>query len=82
MTGEEKLLQKMQEGWNINIECKGKGRNYSLTYEATAYETGQPNCFNNILTSRHAIGNTLSELICNLFDNHEEYLKSFYKIEE
>lgn len=26
----------MEKGWNINIECKGKGREYEMTFEATA----------------------------------------------
>ena len=28
----------MSEGWNFQIECKGKGRNYEMTYEATMHQ--------------------------------------------
>lgn len=30
---EEKLVDLMEDGWNISIECKAKGRNYELSYE-------------------------------------------------
>ena len=36
MTSVEKLLRLMEQGWNIHIECKGKGRVYEMTFEAIA----------------------------------------------
>lgn len=36
MTSIEKLLRLMEQGWNIHISCKGKGRVYEMTFEAIA----------------------------------------------
>jgi hypothetical protein len=63
---EELLKQKMQEGWNIQIECKGKGRGYELTYEAYATYVGQTP-IEKATNFRHGIGNTIEELIENTF---------------
>ncbi|PLS18833.1 hypothetical protein CVD28_00075 [Bacillus sp. M6-12] len=70
-TGEERLKQKMEEGWNISIECKAKGRGYGMTYEATAYH--MDNSFGDRLTNmRFGVGKTLEELLDNLFKPEED----------
>jgi hypothetical protein len=66
----EKLLKdKMIEGFNINIECKGKGRVYEYTYEGSAYHVDLP------LEDRlyefakfHGVGNTIEELLISMFE--------------
>jgi hypothetical protein len=35
------LKEKMAESYNIQIECKGKGRGYEMTYEMTATKVGE-----------------------------------------
>ena len=69
MNGEDLLKQKMTEGWNISIECKGKGRTYEMSYEGSAYMVGSD------ITERiyryaehHAVGDTLEELLNNMFN--------------
>lgn len=66
MNGEELLSKCMSEGWNIHIECKGLGRNYEMTYEATAYKvnwTPQEQIFNKV----HGVGDSIKELLKNMF---------------
>ncbi len=69
----EKLTELMSDGWNIHIECKGKGRTYEMTFEATAHKVPieemitEENimCFYPI----HAVGDSLEELLLNLKSN-------------
>ena len=72
MNGEEILKQKMAEGWNIFIECKGKGRNYDMSYEGFAYRVGSimgERQGQSMLT--HAVGDTLEEFLINMFSKVE-----------
>lgn len=69
-TGEELLRQKMEEGWNISIECKAKGRGYGMTYEASAYPM-DGDMFNRMGSTRYGVGKTLEELVRNLFTPEE-----------
>ena len=55
----------MSEGWNINIECKGRGRTYEMTYEATMTKVGG-DVISNFYTNHHAVGDSLDELARNL----------------
>ena len=64
MDGEQLLKQKMLEGWNIYIECKGKGRCYEMTYEATAHKV-DASLEEKFYTVNHGIGDTLEELLKN-----------------
>lgn len=59
------IEQLMLEGWNIHIECKGKGRTYEMTYEATMTKV-DGDFLENFYTNHHAVGNTLDELAHNL----------------
>ena len=64
----EKLELLMQRGWNIGIECKGKGRTYEMTYEASASKVIGEDATNleilkNVHNLAHSVGNTLDELI-------------------
>lgn len=71
------LFQKMKEGWNFNVECKGKGRGYELSYEALSSKD------NDWGTSKHAVGDTFIECMSNLFneplenDRMDEPLKKY-----
>jgi hypothetical protein len=69
-TGEEALIEKMVEGWNIGIECKGKGRGYGMSYEANAYMVGD-SIIDRMHNMRHAVGDNLLELIYNLFEGYD-----------
>lgn len=67
----DKLYQLMERGWNIGIECKGKGRNYEMTFEATASKVVTDDmtkeeivdCMYNHI---HTVGDTLEEILDNL----------------
>lgn len=58
---EEFLKEKMAQGYNIFIECKGKSREFGMTYEGSARKVGEP------FEYRHGIGETLKELLENMF---------------
>lgn len=73
MKAEERLKTLMEKGYDIHIECKGKGRNYEMTYEASMRRS-TPNPedesdFSWLITQSHAVGNTLDELVENLEKN-------------
>lgn len=59
--GEEMLREKMQEGWNVLIECKATSYGGNLIYEGKAFKTldNEP---------MYAKGKTLEELMYNLFE--------------
>jgi hypothetical protein len=63
---EDTLQHYMAQGWNIHIECKGKGREYALTYETSAAPVGKT-MLDNDWTYLHAVGDSLYEAVCNLF---------------
>lgn len=74
MNGEDLLKTKMAEGWNISIECKGKGRTYEMSYEGSAYKVGSD------LRDRpvqymvyHGVGDTLEELLDNMFNKPKDW---------
>lgn len=69
-TGEEALMKKMTDGWNIHIECKGNGRGYGMSYEATATRVGD-NIIDRLSNMRHAVGDNLLELVYNLFEGYD-----------
>lgn len=62
---EARLKHLMSRGWNINIECKGRGRQYEFTYEATAVPVGKTILDSDFVTL-HTVGDSLDELIDNL----------------
>ena len=69
MNGEDLLKQKMGEGWNISIECKGKGRVYEMSYEGNAYKVGSD--FKDRPAQYfyyHGVGNTIEDLLNNMFN--------------
>lgn len=71
-----RLNQLMEQGWNIHIECKGKGKGYEMTFEASARRVFNENMthaekITSMCRNTHAVGNTLSELL----DVLEEKLK-------
>lgn len=61
----------MERGWNIGIECKGKGRTYEMTFEATANKVVTDDmtkeemveCMYNHI---HTVGDTLEEIVDSL----------------
>lgn len=67
----DKLYQLMERGWNIGIECKGKGRTYEMTFEATANKVVTDDmtkeemveCMYNHI---HTVGDTLEEIVDSL----------------
>ena len=54
-----------EDGWNIFIECKSKGRTFEMTYEATMYNINDGVDGNTCLPC-HAVGSSLDELAENL----------------
>jgi uncharacterized protein YoaH (UPF0181 family) len=61
----------MAAGWDIRIECKGKGRSYEMTYEAVATQVLQDSMTEKekiscLMTQAFAVGNTIDELLCKL----------------
>lgn len=64
----DKLHGLMEQGWNLHIECKGRGRDFGMTFEASAQKTPLADmtdeekvaCF---YVQAHAVGNTLDELL-------------------
>lgn len=69
-TGETMLRKKMEEGWNISIECKTKGRGYGMTYEARAYPINT-SYEDRLKAMKFGVGSTLEELMLNLFNKEE-----------
>lgn len=73
MDTERLLKEKMKEGWSISIECKGKGREYGMSYEGTAY-----NVFDSVTKQMcqsyeyHGVGNTIEELLENIFKDKKK----------
>lgn len=53
----EHIKSLMEKGWNIHIECKGKGRTYEMTYEASGMNnTGA------YTRQIHAVGDSIAEV--------------------
>lgn len=75
-TAEERLQALMKKGFDINIECKGIGRNFAMSYEASMKRSSPivPDGENHILwmMPSHAVGNTLDELLDKLEANLED----------
>lgn len=68
---ENLLKKKMSQGFDIGIECKGKGREYEMTFEGTASSVNTPpgdRFFESVLY--HGVGNTIEELLNNMFDKN------------
>lgn len=66
------LKEKMKDGFNIGIECKGKGREYEMTFEGTASNLNTP--FNEkVLESLnyHGVGNSIEELLNSMFNKND-----------
>lgn len=68
MSEVNRLQKLMEQGWNIHIECKGKGRGYEMTFEASANRVLNENMSEaektaSLYSNTHAVGNTLSELL-------------------
>lgn len=64
----DKLTQLMGQGWNINIECKGKGRNFEMTFEAIARKVLVPGMTTSeqiscMVNQVHAVGNTMNQVL-------------------
>ena len=64
---EERLKYLMNKEWNIIIECKGKGREYQLTYEAIARKVvpsdATPQELLRSVYPIHVVADTLEELL-------------------
>lgn len=66
---ENLLKQKMSQGFDIGIECKGKGREYEMTFEGTASHISTPledRLFESALY--HGVGDTIEELLDSMFN--------------
>ena len=59
---EQILNQKMEEGWNFQIECKGKGRSYEMTFEVNVYKVKTP--FDLL---KHSTGKSLKNILMGMF---------------
>lgn len=77
---EKELKKIMTKGYDVVIECKGSGRMYEMTYEATARKVLPQNPTNkdvvDIFETYHAVGNNLKETLINLLKNKEKLLKT------
>ena len=71
----DNILLMMQKGWNVNIECKGINREFSMTFEATASHSEE-------VYVVHGIGDSIEELGFNLVDNLKmfEHVKDTYQV--
>lgn len=77
---EDRLKELMKMGYNIHIECRGKGRTYEMTYNVTANKimvSGMSmeeklECYYSI----EVCGNTLEEAIGNLEKEIEAHSNS------
>jgi len=67
---EERLKKLMSLGWNIMIQCKGKGEAYQLTYEASAKlaipRKATTEDLYRSMVKIEALGDTLEELVTTL----------------
>lgn len=68
------LKELMELGYNVGIECKGKGREYAMTFEATATRIHQEdesyqNYVKSIVRNHfHAVGDTIEETAAGLLE--------------
>lgn len=69
---EQKLQEIMSMGWNVNIEGKGKGRVYEMSYEATAYRvvTEEMDRMERVkcMYPIHTVSDKLIDLLHNLYE--------------
>ena len=76
---EERLKELMAKGYDINIECKGIGRNFAMSYEATVKRSApkpeDKSDFSWLMVQSHAVGNSLNELLDNLEKNFAKFTK-------
>lgn len=66
---EDLLKEKMLQGFDIGIECKGKSREYEMTFEGTASHISTPledRLFESALY--HGVGDTIEELLDSMFN--------------
>lgn len=82
MSIEQRLKKLMEDGWNIQIECKSTSRVYEMSYKAIGHSVNKYHSVQKsgkLLkpSSFKAVGNTLEELL----DNIENYLKNWSELE-
>ena len=59
---------KINDGWEISVECKGKGREYECTYEALCSQpSDKVEDMFGWNSARHAVGDSFAECISGLF---------------
>lgn len=71
---EERLQEWMEKGYDVRIECKGVGRNFAMTYEATLMHSSPvapegENPLKWMMIQSHSLGNTMDELLDGLESN-------------
>ncbi|PLS18968.1 hypothetical protein CVD28_00780 [Bacillus sp. M6-12] len=70
----ESLKKLMEMGYNVGIECKGKGRVYEMSFEATATRIQQEDeeykdyVLSTIYNHFHAVGDTVEEVSAGLLE--------------
>lgn len=77
-TIEERLQELMAKGYDIRIECKGLGRNFAMSYEASVSHSSPvapegENRVTWVMMQSHAVGNTLDELLDKLEANFGKF---------
>lgn len=68
------LMKMMERGWNIQLECKGKGREFEMTFEAGAskvFSVGKEKDFPYPM-NLYATGNSIEELMTELVRQEDE----------
>lgn len=71
----------MELGFNVNIECKGIGREYEMSFEASARRIKQPEedevnyILNTYATQYHAVGFSIEEIAVKLLKQIDEVSK-------
>lgn len=73
--GEDMLRAKMEEGWNISIDCKANSRGFGLLYEAKAFLSDGTDD-SEVVFSHFGTGKTLEELMKNLFEKDNSIIAS------
>lgn len=76
------FLKKLDGEWSFSTECKGKGRNYELTYEGGINKVTD-DFWEKLKSQKHAVGDSLGEVITNLvgfpveLKEEDELLKNY-----
>jgi hypothetical protein len=72
----KKLQNYLKEGESVGIECKGKGREYELTYEGSFTPACEGGTILQLTSTRFGIGDTIQEFIFSILNQRFSLLKT------